>query len=245
MLPLVYMLIVLLNAIITYVLLLPISRCNVAQRVWFALGQFFANVLALPLLVIPSVCSQIEFKTELLTGDTNSTVTLTEAECVERGEVFLILSTLLSQFAYWLLVFPFVFHFGTKVVPRKSRTDSASTQLELRRTVSAPAQCGVVDTTEDNALLMDAAGVDPERGRDSARNQRQIEVVEAASKIPASASAWARCKGYILEKWRSHHVYEILRTTVLKGAGKRRCDCQRLITILQESGLYRDALECS
>ena len=219
MVPLVYISIVAANGLATYLFILPISRCNPQQRVWFALGQFFANVLALPLLVVPSMCSQIQFQTDLLT-DSNETKSLSETECVERGEVFLIIATLLSQFVYWLLVFPFVYHFGTKVRSTNVALDTQGV-ISLRRTLSAPPTCETKARVSDDLLLMNKSHADVERGTEDC-NANSAGGSTEASKEKGNASLLKRVKQLLIAWWRSHHVYEILRTTLLKGAGKHQ-----------------------
>lgn len=219
MVPLVYLSIVAANGVATYILILPIARCNKEQRVWFALGQFFANVLALPLLVVPSICSQIQFETDLLTGS-NETKTLSETECVERGEVFLIIATLLSQFVYWLLVFPFVYHFGTKVTNAEEKLDTNGVVL-LRRALSAPPTCETNSRMGDDLALMDKTGGDVEQQQQQQDTEGEAKVLDDssdASVVKKKTYVWERLKRWVMAKWRSHHVFEILRTTLLKGA---------------------------
>lgn len=121
-LPVAYAGIVLLNAGAT-LFMMPFVRCEPELRIWFALGQSYANVLPLPLLVAPSICAQIEFESSVL-SDNNGTRLLSEAECNLLSEVYLILFILIIGFFYWLVIVPSLKHF-TK--PELLSTDGTGT----------------------------------------------------------------------------------------------------------------------
>lgn len=181
MLPLVYMLVVIMNVVLAYMPILRLAKCPEDLKVWFALGMFASNVLALPLLVLPSLCGQISFETSLL-GDTR---VLEYSECLIVSETYLVMNVLLQQFLYWVLVVPFVRRGASEggdsrpadQVPEGSVEDAQSSQSVPSIVQQGNSVAAVADESEDLQELGITNGEEGQVGltEESVKETRKID----------------------------------------------------------------------
>jgi len=97
------------SAIISYPMMV-ISRPPDWFRDWFLFGATFQNTVALPLVLIQTICSQItvpkrDSSGAILKGSNDTTLVMTQQECTTRGELYIFMYIFLHSLLFWVVAY--------------------------------------------------------------------------------------------------------------------------------------------
>lgn len=97
------------SAIISYPAMI-LSRPPIWFREWFLFGATFQNTVALPLVLIQTICAQIVVPKRdaggaIITNGNGTAIMMTQYECQERGELYIFMYIFLHSLFFWVVAY--------------------------------------------------------------------------------------------------------------------------------------------
>jgi hypothetical protein len=72
-------------------------------RSWFVFGCTFQNTVALPLVLIQTICTQLTFEVRI--PGQNYTIPLTTVECIAKSQTYIFLYIFLNSLVFWIIAY--------------------------------------------------------------------------------------------------------------------------------------------
>lgn len=128
-----------------------LSRPPVWFREWFMFGATFQNTVALPLVLIQTICSQVRAPNRDESGavqfDSNGTVLyLTQPECQTKGELYIFMYVFLHSLLFWVVAYD--------VMPSKPKTIVSEAEQQDQDQENVPKSQSPEHDMDDDELLI-------------------------------------------------------------------------------------------
>eukprot|EP00924_Labyrinthula_sp_SR-Ha-C_P006267 maker-scaffold_31-snap-gene-1.8-mRNA-1 protein AED:0.16 eAED:0.16 QI:0/0/0/1/1/1/2/0/421 len=123
--------------VIAKLVLIPLANCTKRFERWFILGQSIVNYVALPLVLVSSICSQVKIEKPtffMSEEEKNSveTIFFTESECIETGDLYIFMFSALVSLLTFSAGWQYVLH-SPDEVESVSTSESTNAAAEVEK----------------------------------------------------------------------------------------------------------------